>query len=223
MAKNVAPILPGLESCNTLYRHIVHILVVILSYTYSFDHISFLFLSYLSSFLLSFSYSFIDSFFHSSVCLLVCLSLHLFIHSFIHSFIYSLSLFLLRLFLNVYIPSSFLFYFFFLPFLAATFFLFVSVFSFFFFSFLFVCFCFLIICLFSILSQVLWLEQQTLKSYQLYSNLNVQFDDPSIGLQWYIVSYRSYKSLKQCLMISFQRGFFKTIIFKVKINGKNLQ
>ena len=79
------------------------------------------------------------------------------------------------------------------------------------------------ICLFSILSQVLWLEQQTLKSYQLYSNLNVQFDDPSIGLQWYIVSYRSYKSLKQCLMISFQRGFFKTIIFKVKINGKNLQ
>ena len=24
-------------------------------------------------------------------------------------------------------------------------------------------------------------------------------------------------------MISFQRGFFKTIIFKVKINGKNLQ
>ena len=92
------------------------------------------------------------------------------------------------------------------------------------FSFLFfLCVCFLIICLFSILSQVLWLEQQTLKSYQLYSNLNVQFDDPSIGLQWYIVSYRSYKSLKQCLMISFQRGFFKTIIFKVKINGKNLQ
>ncbi|CAH3169826.1 unnamed protein product, partial [Porites lobata] len=40
--------------------------------------------------------------------------------------------------------------------------------------------------------QVLWLEQQTLKSYQLYSNLNVQFDDPSIGLQWYIVSYRSH-------------------------------
>ena len=87
LAKNVAPILPGLESCNTLYRHIVHILVVILSYTYSFDHISFLFLSYLSSFLLSFSYSFIHSFFHSSVCLLVCLSLHLFIHSFIHLFI----------------------------------------------------------------------------------------------------------------------------------------
>jgi len=89
----------------------------------------------------------------------------------------------------------------------------------FFFPFLFVCFS--IICLFSIFSQVLWLEQQTLKSYQLYSNLNVQFDDPSIGLQWYIVSYRSHKSLKQRLMISFQRGFFKTIIFKVKINGKN--
>ena len=226
LAKNVAPILPGLESCNTLYRHIVHILVVILSYTYSFDHISFFFLSYLSSFLLSLIHSFIHSFIHCFVhlfaCLFVCSFICSLIHSFIHSFIYSLSLFLLRLFLNVYIPFSFLFYFFFLSFLVATFFLFVSVFSFFFFSFcLFVCF--LILCLFSILSQVLWLEQQTLKSYQLYSNLNVQFDDPSIGLQWYIVSYRSYKSLKQCLMISFQRGFFKTIIFKVKINGKNLQ
>ena len=95
---------------------------------------------------------------------------------------------------------------------------------FFLFSFLFFLFvCFLIICLFLIFSQVLWLEQQTLKSYELYSNLNVQFNDPSIGLQWYIVSYRSYESLKQCLMISFQRGFLKTIIFKVKINGKNLQ
>ena len=124
-----------------------------------------------------------------------------------------MSIFLL---LSFFTFSSFLF-------LLLLFFFLCLFFSFFFFSFLFVCFCFLIICLFSILSQVLWLEQQTLKSYQLYSNLNVQFDDPSIGLQWYIVSYRSYKSLKQCLMISFQRGFFKTIIFKVKINGKNLQ
>ena len=80
LAKNVAPILPGLESYNTLYRHIVHILVVILSYTYSFDHISFLFLSYLSSFLLSFLFSFI--------CLLVGLFVPSFVHSFIHSFIH---------------------------------------------------------------------------------------------------------------------------------------
>ena len=164
--------------------------------------------------------------------MLVCLFVHLFTHSFIHSPIHSFIHSFIHLFIVIVSPqtlSECLYSFFFplllfLPFFSCCyFFLFVSVFSFFFFSFLFVCFCFLMICLFSILSQVLWLEQQTLKSYQLYSNLNVQFDDPSIGLQWYIVSYRSYKSLKQCLMISFQRGFFKTIIFKVKINGKNLQ
>ena len=178
-------------------------------------------ITFLSYFFPTFLPSFFLSFFHSSVCPLVCLSLHLFIHSFIHSFIHChcfssdsfwMSIFL---FLSFFTFSSFLFL------LLRFFFLCLFFFLCSFLFFLFVCF--LIICLFSILSQVLWLEQQTLKSYQLYSNLNVQFDDPSIGLQWYIVSYRSHKSLKQCLMISFQRGCFKTIIFKVKTNGKNLQ
>ena len=94
LAKNVAPILPGLESCNTLYRHIVHILVVILSYTYSFDHISFFFLSYLSSFLLSFSYSFIHSFIHSFIYLFIVIVSPQTLSECLYSFFFPLLLFL---------------------------------------------------------------------------------------------------------------------------------
>ena len=129
----------------------------------------------------------------------------LFIHSFIHSFIVIVS----PQTLSECLYSFFFPFLLFLPFFSCCYFFSFCVCFFFFFSFLFFLFVFfLIIYFFSILSKVLWLEQQTLKSYQLYSNLNVQFNDPSIGLQWYIVSYRSYESLKQCLMISFQRGFF---------------
>ena len=201
-----------------MYRHIVHILVVILSYTYTFDHISFFFLSLIHSFI----FFVVRQFIYMFVCSFICSLIHSFIHpsiySFIHSFIHLFTVIVSPQTLSECLYSFFFPFVLFLPFFSCCYFFSFCVFFFLSFSFLFfVCICFLIICLLSILSQVLWLEQQTLKSYQLYSNLNVQFDDPSVGLQWYIVSYRSYKSLKQCLMISFQRGFFKTIIFKVKM------